>query len=189
MGSTLWADYIIDNDMIAQNTPTVNFETFSADLNRIGNELETKTGWRIYLTLKNTLNGEPMIEYQKSVAKSLKAPFVLLSLAHREQKYNIYGSKGYRDVFDIESVKRSYIEPVLGSKVKGDPRQKYLSAMYNGYAEIAEEIAASKGIELESAVGNTNRLLIMLLSVALYGFLVITAVLFFYKKILKKRQD
>jgi len=60
--------------------------------------------------------------------------------------------------------------PVLGERAKGkDIIDKYAVAMFDGYSETAEEIAASYGITLEKAAGNSNQIGIDVVRYIFYG--------------------
>ncbi|MDD2791213.1 MAG: 3-dehydroquinate dehydratase [Sulfurimonas sp.] len=64
------------------------------------------------------------------------------------------------------------ILPLISGKAK--PEQQlgmYSGSMFNGYMDIAEQIAASKGVVLENAAGDANKYSILLLKVLFYGFI------------------
>ena len=64
------------------------------------------------------------------------------------------------------------IIPLLAQKSKdGELLGKYSGAMFNGYADIAEQIAASKGVVLESAVGSANQDALLFIKILFYGFI------------------
>ncbi len=60
--------------------------------------------------------------------------------------------------------------------------------MFNGYADIAEQIAASKGVVLENAVGSANQTSIFLVKVLFYGFIVYGIFLYIKRKLYLRRQ-
>ena len=60
--------------------------------------------------------------------------------------------------------------------------------MFNGYADIAEQIAQSKGVELENAVGDANRNTILIVKVLFYGFILYGIFLFLKRKLYLRRQ-
>ena len=81
------------------------------------------------------------------------------------------------------------IIPLLAGKAKkGEVVGKYSGSMFNGYADIAEQIAASKGVVLENAVGNANQISILVLKIIFYGIIVF-AIIMYVKKRLYKRQN
>ena len=76
------------------------------------------------------------------------------------------------------------IIPLLAQKAKkGEVLGKYSGAMFNGYADIAEQIAASKGIELEHGVGNANQNSIFVLKVIFYGVLLYAVIMYIRRKL------
>ncbi len=56
------------------------------------------------------------------------------------------------------------------------------AALLNGYADLSERIAKSKNIELENALGNTNRDLISFLNISIFGFLFMVIGRYLYRK-------
>lgn len=64
------------------------------------------------------------------------------------------------------------IIPILAEKAKGeDIINKYSVALFNGYADIAEQVASSKKVNLDSAIGNSNRYTIEILKILFYSFI------------------
>lgn len=73
------------------------------------------------------------------------------------------------------------ILPILAERAKGkDIVSKYSVAMYNGYSDTAEQIAAKKGVTLSSAAGSGSKNFIDILRIIFYGILLLA--LFFYVK-------
>ena len=60
--------------------------------------------------------------------------------------------------------------------------------MYNGYVDIAEQIAQSKGIVLDSAVGNANKNSIFLVKLLFYGMIIYGIFLYVKRKLYLRRQ-
>ena len=80
------------------------------------------------------------------------------------------------------------ILPVLGEKTKGENTvKKYSVAMYNGYADISEQIAASKGVKLSSDAGNGGRIFLDLLRLVFYGTILIALIIYIRNKIRKRK--
>jgi len=99
----------------------------------------------------------------------------------------------YSDSFDsFKETASNYggtIIPLLAGKAKkGEVVGKYSGSMFNGYADIAEQIAASKGVVLENAVGNANQISILVLKIIFYGIIVF-AIIMYVKKRLYRRQN
>ncbi len=81
------------------------------------------------------------------------------------------------------------IIPLLAQKAKeGEVLGKYSGSMFNGYADIAEQVASSKGVVLENAVGSANQNSIMVVKVLFYGFIVYGIFMYIKRKLYIKRQ-
>ncbi len=82
------------------------------------------------------------------------------------------------------------IVPLLAGKAKdGETLGKYSGAMFNGYTDIAEQIAASKSVVLDNAAGNSNRNMMLFIKIVFYGFIVYGIVMLIKRKLYKKRLD
>jgi len=81
------------------------------------------------------------------------------------------------------------ILPLLAGKAKkGQKLGKYSGSMFNGYLDIAEQIADSKNIVLENAAGNANKNSIFFIKVLFYGFIIYAIFMYIKRKIYLKRQ-
>jgi len=94
----------------------------------------------------------------------------------------------YSDSFNsfIETTKDygGTIIPLLAGKAKkGELLGKYSGSMFNGYADIAEQIAESKNVVLEHAVGNANKIAITIVKIIFYGIIFI-AIVMYIKRVL-----
>lgn len=80
------------------------------------------------------------------------------------------------------------ILPLIAGKSKPEQQLgKYSGSMFNGYIDIAEQIATSKGVVLESAAGNANKNSILFLKVVFYGFIIYAIFVYLKRKIVNKR--
>jgi len=79
------------------------------------------------------------------------------------------------------------ILPLIGLKAKEETLGKYTAALYNGYVDIAEQVAKSKGVTLEHEAGNSNKLTILALKIFFYGF-IIYAIIQYVRRVIYRRQ-
>jgi hypothetical protein len=63
----------------------------------------------------------------------------------------------------------------------------YSAALYNGYSDIAEQVASAKGKSLDNAAGNTNKNTIFLIKLLFYGVL-LYAIIQFIRRAKYKRE-
>ena len=99
----------------------------------------------------------------------------------------------YSDSFDsfkqMASSHGGTIIPLLAGKAKkGNMKGKYSGSMFNGYADIAEQIAISKGVTLENAVGNSNKNTIFIVKIIFYGFIFYGIFMYIKRKLYLRRQ-
>ena len=73
--------------------------------------------------------------------------------------------------------------PILSSK---NGQDIYNAAMLNGYADLAERIADSKGVKLQNAIGNQNKFTLDVLRAIVYGSLAVAIVSLLRNKFRKK---
>jgi len=80
------------------------------------------------------------------------------------------------------------IIPLLAEKSKGNETiNKYSAALFNGYADIAEQVAESKNVKLDTAVGNSNRNVIEIVKIVFYLGVLSGLYLYIKRKIYMKK--
>lgn len=80
------------------------------------------------------------------------------------------------------------ILPVLAEKAKGaDIVKKYSVAMYNGYTDIADQIAATHGVKLSSSAGSGGQIFLDLLRVIFYGIILYALISFIRRKMSRRK--
>ncbi|MDF1874147.1 3-dehydroquinate dehydratase [Sulfurimonas sp. SAG-AH-194-I05] len=80
------------------------------------------------------------------------------------------------------------ILPLLGSKAKsGEITSKYASAMFNGYIDVARQVAESKGVTLDIGTGKSSVYVMLAVKVLFYGVLLMALVMYIRKKLYKRR--
>ncbi|MFW9620536.1 MAG: TPM domain-containing protein [Sulfurospirillum sp.] len=170
-------DFVIYDDILEEKT--------AQKIEEMGSELFAKSGVKVILIAKKSGEGENILTYEQNFAKDLTSPYALLTLFQAEKKVDIYASAGLEKEFDREALLsplpwKGTIIPLLTSKKK---EVSVSPALLNGYAELVEEIAEYRKIELESAIGSANKTTINLVRLLIYGFMVIVVVLIIYKRI------
>ncbi len=89
---------------------------------------------------------------------------------------------------DIRTDYGGTILPLLAGKAKDEQIVgKYAASMYNGYLDIAHQIATAKGIALENDPGDANQEALFWLKTFFYGFILYGIVLYIRKKIELRR--
>ena len=124
-----------------------------------------------------------------AVYESLGEQSLRVALAKRERKVEIFADPATLKLFDKEQIlspfpERGTILPILTSK---NGKDVYNAAILNGYADLTEQIAASLGVKLESAIGDANKMALNALRAAVYGSIILVFAVMIYKKV--RRQN
>lgn len=188
--STLAAEYLYKDEVVF-------IDSFQADLEKIGSELHEKTGIGLYVAVVKELeNNQTIVALEKEIMAKLKEPAVLLVLSDFDKQIDIMARPAslYKD-FDKDQILSPFpntgtILPILTMKAKkATTAEKIAAALQNGYYDLADQIAQSKGVSLESAPSGTNKMIFNLLRLLFYGM--IAYGLFFYikHKFFSKKSD
>lgn len=206
--TTLSAQYLYKDEVIFN-------PKFNESIDKLGSELYLKTGISLRLImLKELPDKKNIVSYEKELMKNFNEPTILLTFSEMDSKVDIYAHPSslykYFDKKQILSPISSSVQafvvallnmnfsdmtsggsilPLLAQKSKkGEVIGKYSAAMFNGYADIAEQIAESKGITLENAIGNSNQYSILAVKILFYGIVIIGIYMYIKRKIFYARQ-
>ena len=188
---------------------------FNVEVEKLGSELYEKTGISLrLLMLKELPKDMNMVSYEKELIQEFNEPTILLTFSEMDSQVDILASDTslykYFDKKQILSPVSSPVQafvvalismdfsdmtsggtilPLLAQKAKkGEVLGKYSGSMFNGYADIAEQIAESKGIELENAIGNANQNSILVLKILFYGIILIAIYMYIKRQLFYRRQ-
>lgn len=206
--TSLSAEYLYKDEVIFN-------KAFNAEVNKLGSELYEKTGIAVRLVmLKELPHGKNIVEYEKELIKDFSSPTILLTFSEMDAKVDIlaYPTSLY-EYFNKKQVLSPISSPVqafviallsldfsdmtsggtilpllAGKAKKGEVLGKYSGSMFNGYADVAEQVADSKGVVLENAVGNANQNSIFAVKVLFYGFIVYGIFLYTKRRLYARRQ-
>lgn len=206
--TSLSAQYLYKDELIFN-------PAFNAEVEKLGLELHQKTGVALRLVmLKELPSGMNIVEYEKELMKEFSEPTILLTFSEMDSKVDILAHPAslyeYFDKKQVLSPISSPVQafviallnmdfsdmssggtilPLLAQKAKdGEVLGKYSGSMFNGYADIAEQIAASKRVVLENAVGSANQTSILLVKVLFYGFILYGIFLYIKRKLYLRRE-
>ena len=99
-------------------------------------------------------------------------------------------ARGYDEAKELIANRGGTILPILAEKAKGDDIvSKYSVAMYNGYADVAEQIAAHQNATLSSSAGSGSKNFIDILRVIFYGIILYAIILFIRGKYFRKKDE
>jgi len=102
---------------------------------------------------------------------------------------SIMFARSYDEVKELIVNRGGTILPILAERAKGaEIVAKYSVAMYNGYADVAEQIAASKGQTLSSSAGTGSQTFIDILRLVFYGIILYALFIYTRGRFFKKRE-
>jgi hypothetical protein len=165
----------------------VIMESANIKINDMITELYSKTNTSIVVHLKEKLPDGNILNYEKNISATLQKPYVLIVFAGKEQKVDIVVSDDLKNVIDRNKILNTYIIPILGAEDKNSLEAKYSAAVLNGVAEMADEIAESKGIKLNSSIGSESKNFIQGLRVVFYGIIFGAIVIYAYMAYKRRR--
>ncbi len=97
-------------------------------------------------------------------------------------------AKDWADFKNIMVHSNGTILPLLGSKShKNEILGKYSAAMFNGYLDVAQQIAAAKGVKLEHGFSDSNQETLFFVKLFFYGF-VLYAIIMYIRRVIYKRR-
>ncbi|HHH51866.1 MAG TPA: 3-dehydroquinate dehydratase [Campylobacterales bacterium] len=126
----------------------------------------------------------------KSLYKYFDKKGVLSPVASKVQAFlmGIMYAKSWDDFQEIMTHSDGSILPLLGGKAKkGEITGKYAAAMFNGYLDIAQQIARSRNVKLDNDYGETNKTTLFYVKLLFYGF-VLYGIIMYIRRIIYKRR-
>ena len=125
---------------------------------------------------------------EASLYKYFNKKQVLSPVASPVQAFfmSVIFARSIDDVKELMSNSGGTILPLLGNKVKGSQLGKYSAAMYNGYLDIAMQVAESKGVVLEHGVSSASEYPLLIVKILFYGFILYALYLYIRGKFFKK---
>ncbi|MEA1914368.1 MAG: hypothetical protein U9N30_03535 [Campylobacterota bacterium] len=167
-------------------------------INAMGDEFTTKTGIGVFVIVKEqypTIKSDDMKEklasiklYENTVIKTLKKPYVLLSMSFEDTHINLQASPDIASMVDKDDILDTYIIPVLASRDKNDMLSKVSAAVLNGYGQICDSIAEQKGITLETSIGSGGTTFSAIWKVFMYSLVFIGILLYTFVILREKRR-
>lgn len=211
--TTLFAEFLYKDDIVNNPRFSEQIEAIGSELKeKTGTSLylimlkdldENQTIVDYELSLSNELS-EPyvlltFVELQKKV-DILARPVSLYNDFDKKQVLSpnasffgaiasvIIFARDWKSVKEITGNYGGTILPLLAGKAKGDDIvKKYSVALFNGYSDVAEQIAASREITLESAAGSGSRDFIDILRLFFYGIMLLAIVVYLKQKFYRKK--
>ena len=146
-------------------------------IEQMGRELFEKTNVAVYVAVVEDLNETKPVDFIKRVETSTP-DYLLLFFSLKPPAVNIFGSKNAKRLVDIDEILsplpwRGSIRPVMSPAFSKSDSAKQEVAILNGYAEIVDQAARSKGVKLESSIGSEGRTTFQWIRTLFYAILLL----------------
>jgi hypothetical protein len=148
-------------------------------IEQMGNELFSKTGMNGYVVATNENFPEKfnLVEYSKKYEANVSKPYVMLIFAPNAVITKESGQKGRvalipssKDLVDLYN-KSDVIDAtidVIAAKDKNTKEDKFNIGLVQGFSELADQIATSKNVKLETTIPNDTRTIIGYVKILVY---------------------
>ena len=166
-------------------------------IKEIGDEAKAKLGINIYIDIKENNGIDPeedrairiqqMRKLESIIRTKAKAPYAILTLAVDQMYANILLSDDLKNIVDKDDILDGYVIPLLASKDKNSLFAKSSAACLNGFAQIADSVAATKDIKLKSSIGNEGKITSTVWKVFMYT-LVVTGIVLYIVIIMREKK-
>ena len=159
---SLSANYLINDHLISPKAGDV--------IETIGSELQNKTGIHAYVIASNDQLAKQanLYEYVKKYSSKLSKPWVALVFLPNNKRLGLLVSDpGMKSWYDPGEVKKYAID-ILKSADSNTQQSKYDVAMVQAYSELADELAAHKGVRLKHTIKNEGQWFIKIITWMVY---------------------
>jgi hypothetical protein len=170
--SLLSATHILKNDLLKIEAVKL--------INDMGDELKAKTGVNAYVIASNEHFPERfnLVAYSKQYEANMSKPYVIYLFAPfatitknsevRGRVGIIPSSDDVRGLYDYNDVRDAGIN-IVAIKDSNTREDKYNIGILQAYSELADNIAASHGIELEKTIPDEMGTMVSILRVLVYS--------------------
>ena len=98
-------------------------------------------------------------------------------------------ARNYDEAKELISNRGGTVLPILAEKTKGgETVEKYSVAMFNGYSDTADQIAAAHGVALSSSAGNGSKNFIDILRIVFYGIILYGLSRYVYGRFFRRKK-
>ena len=159
---SLSAHYLINDHLISPKAGDV--------IEKIGTELHRKTGINAYVIASNDRLAKRanLYDYVKKYAKKLSEPWIAIVFLPNNKRIGILVSKPELKSFYRDGEVKKYAIDILRSADSNSRQSKYDVAMVQAYSELADEIAAKKGITLKNTIKSRGHWFLTLINWLVY---------------------
>ncbi len=168
------------------NNPGVMPSKEVEKIEAMGRELYLKTKIPVFVAIAEDLNRSKPVMFIEKIKREYPT-YLLLYFSLHPPAVNIFASPDAKQLVDIDQILsplpwRGTIRPIMGPGFGKDEAMKKEVAVFNGYADIVEQVAESKGVKLTNAVGSESKITFQIIRLIFYAILAFAILRYFYHK-------
>ena len=114
-----------------------------------------------------------MKQKEQLIISNLEKPYAVLTISVDQLYTNILMSDDLKNVIDKDDILDNYVIPLLASKDKNTLFAKTSAAVLNGFAQMADSVANSRDIKLDSSIGSEGKTAGTIWKVFMYTLVVV----------------
>jgi len=155
-------------------------------IEEMGRELYQKSQIPVFLAVVKELNQTKPIDLLKEIQSQFPT-YILLYFSKHPTTVNIFASDDAKGLIDSDQILsplpwRGTIKPLMSPAFSKNEAVKLEVAIFNGYADIVEQVAEAKGVHLKSEIGSGSKDSFLLIRWIFYGILALIFLNYFYTK-------
>lgn len=177
-------DFILANDGIMPPKEVEKIE-------QMGSELYEKTHVPVFVAAVADLNRSKPGRFLDEIKRKHRT-YILLYFSVKPTAVNIFASDDAKKLIDIDQILsplpwRGTIKPVMSPAFSKSESVKHEVALFNGYADIVDQVAESKGVKLTTSVGSGSKTSFQIVRTIFYAILAFVILQFIVAKKRGKR--
>lgn len=162
-------------------------------IREMGAELYEKTKVTVFVAAVAELNSTKPADLLEPIKREHK-DFALLYFSKNPTAVNIFASEDVKKLMDIDQILsplpwRGTIKPIMSPAFSKDEDIKLSVAILNGYADMVDQVAESKGVKLDSSIGSGSKDSFKLIRWIFYAILLFFLGQYIYTKFRRRRGE
>ncbi|WP_456380838.1 hypothetical protein [Hydrogenimonas sp.] len=144
-------------------------------MEQMGSELYRKTRVPVFVAAVEELNASKPAKFLEPLKREYST-YILLYFSVKPTAVNIFASEDAKNLIDIDQILsplpwKGTIKPVMSPAFSKSESVKYEVALFNGYADIVDQVAESKGVNLTTSVGSGSKTSFQIVRTIFYAIL------------------
>jgi hypothetical protein len=157
-----------NNPFIIKGSEIIN-QKANFKMLEIGLEVKAKTQTSIYIYALKSFDLDPNLTFKekKEAIKNkkqqiirdnnLSKSYAMIIYADKDKYVTIVHSHNLDGKIDVDAILDEYVVPLIASFDKNSKLAKITAGLFNGYAEIADEIADAYGVKFKTNISSNNK--------------------------------